>query len=74
LFPTRPEFLVAWEVEKGDQPEVEAEVVVVEGLAGLINKGREIGRLQSGMVWYRNAGTRMLNLRFLCLLAVLLDV
>jgi hypothetical protein len=56
-------------VERGDQPEVEAEVVVVEGLAGP-NRGCEIGWLQSGMLGYRNAGTRKLNLRLqLCLLA-----
>jgi hypothetical protein len=59
------------EVERGDQPEVEAEVVVVEGLAGP-NRGSEIGWFQSGMLGNRNAGTRKLSLRLLCLLAVLL--
>jgi hypothetical protein len=44
-------------------------VVVVEGLADP-NRGCEIGWFQSGMLGYRNAGTRKLNLWLqLCLLA-----
>jgi hypothetical protein len=62
LFPTRLELPVPREVERGDQPEVEAEVVVVEELAGP-NRGYEIRWFQSGMLGYRNAGTRKLNLR-----------
>jgi hypothetical protein len=62
---------VAREVERGDQPEVEAEVVVVEGLAGP-NRGSEFRWFQSRMLGNQNAGTRKLNLRLLCLLAVLL--
>ena len=42
LFPTRLEFPVPRGVERGDQPEVEAEVVVVGGLVDP-NRGYQIG-------------------------------